>query len=113
VGGEQTKIITFGDGDVEPSHGSQGGGDGTLNSIQLRYPGETEWRTPRTKDIVHDVPAGTVYLQFSGGGGGWGDPRERPAEKVRYDVRNGFLSPARAREDYGVDIDGDATGGQQ
>jgi N-methylhydantoinase B len=111
VGGDQVKIITFGDGDVEPSHGSQGGGDGELNSIQLRYPGETEWRTLRTKDIVHDVPAGTVYRQLSGGGGGWGDAHERPAEKVRYDVRNSFVSSVRAREDYGVAIDRDATGG--
>ena len=70
-------MVTFGDGDVEPSHGSQGGGDGTLNIIQLRYPGETEWRTLRTKDLVEHVPGRHRLLQVSGGGGGWGDPRER------------------------------------
>ncbi|MCZ7663828.1 MAG: hydantoinase B/oxoprolinase family protein [Thermoleophilia bacterium] len=105
VGGEQVKIVTFGDGDVEPARGAAGGLNGTLNSIRLRYPGDEEWRTPRTKDLLHDVPAGTVYLQYSGGGGGWGDPRRRPAEKVLRDVRNGVVSVERARDDYGVVVD--------
>ncbi len=105
VGGQQTKIITFGDGDVEPSHGSQGGGDGALNSIQIRRPGEAEWQTLKTKDLLENVPPGTEYLQFSAGGGGWGDPRQRPVEKVVYDVRNGFVSAEQARAGYGVAVD--------
>ncbi len=103
-GGEDVKIITFGDGDVEPSHGSQGGGDGALNIIKIRTPGETEWRVLATKDIVDNVPAGTEYFQISGGGGGWGDPKERPAEKVLRDVRNELVSLESARRDYGVAI---------
>ena len=51
------------------------------------------------------MPAGTVYFQQAGGGGGWGDPHERPAEKVLRDVRNGLVSVEKAREDYGVVID--------
>jgi N-methylhydantoinase B len=105
VGGEQVKVVTFGDGDVEPSHGTQGGSDGTLNVIQLRYPGETEFKTLRTKDLVEDVPAGTVYYQTAGGGGGWGDPQERPVEKVLDDVRNEKVSLDKARALYGVAID--------
>ncbi len=104
-GGEQVKLITFGDGDVEASRGSQGGGAGTLNDIRVRYPGADDFTTLRTKDLVEDVPAGTVYLQRSGGGGGWGDPRLRPVEKVLRDVRNGVVSLAAARELYGVVVD--------
>ncbi|MHB9115785.1 MAG: hydantoinase B/oxoprolinase family protein [Thermoleophilia bacterium] len=105
VGGDDVRIITFGDGDVEPSRGSQGGAAGTLNRIQVRYPGDADFVTLRTKDLVEGVPAGTVYLQHSGGGGGWGDPRLRPADKVLRDVRNGLVSLEAARESYGVAID--------
>ena len=40
-------------------------------------------------------------------GGGFGDPLERDVERVVADVRDGLVSVARAREDYGVVIDGD------
>ena len=36
------------------------------------------------------------------GSGGYGDPRGRESELVRADVRNGLLSPERARDVYGV-----------
>src|SRR5215472_11729645 len=36
------------------------------------------------------------------GGGGLGDPHRRPAEKVLEDVRQGYVSVERARNDYGV-----------
>ena len=36
------------------------------------------------------------------GGGGLGNPLERPAERVLEDVRQGYVSVARARSDYGV-----------
>jgi len=36
------------------------------------------------------------------GGGGLGDPRRRPVEKVLEDVRQGYVSVERARNDYGV-----------
>jgi N-methylhydantoinase B len=36
------------------------------------------------------------------GGGGLGDPLSRPVDKVIEDVRQGYVSPERARSDYGV-----------
>jgi N-methylhydantoinase B len=38
------------------------------------------------------------------GGGGYGNPYERPIEKVLLDVQNGLVSVAGAREDYGIVI---------
>ena len=38
------------------------------------------------------------------GGGGYGNPMERPVEKVVWDVKNGLVSLDGAREDYGVII---------
>jgi len=106
IGGEQTQIVTFGDGDVEPAFGVNGGRGSTLNKIDLHYPDGKVYRTT-TKDLVPDVPAGTLYVQEAGGGGGYGPPKKRPEEKVRREVEDGILSLDVAREIYGVAIDPD------
>jgi N-methylhydantoinase B len=41
----------------------------------------------------------------SGGGGGCGDPRARPAPAVAEDVRQGYVSAKAAKELYGVVVD--------
>jgi N-methylhydantoinase B len=41
------------------------------------------------------------------GGGGFGDPRKRPADRVAGDVRDGLVSAEAARRDYGVALRGD------
>jgi N-methylhydantoinase B len=48
------------------------------------------------------VLAGQVVRVVTTGGGGWGDPLEREPELVLGDVRDGKVSLAAAREDYGV-----------
>ena len=100
IGSDDTTVVTFGDGDVEPAFGLAGGGPGSLNKIELVYPGG-EVRKLTSKDLVRGVPKGTLYVQHAGGGGGYGDPRQRPREKVREEVRNGVISPAVAIEAYG------------
>ncbi|KAB8184974.1 hydantoinase B/oxoprolinase family protein [Microbispora catharanthi] len=54
--------------------------------------------------LVDDFPvrAGQVIRIRTTGGGGWGSPYDRPAERVAADVRDGKVSPEGAREDYGV-----------
>ena len=42
-----------------------------------------------------------LSVEFAGGGG-WGSPYERDPERVHGDVVQNYVSPARAREDYGV-----------
>jgi len=93
IGSDDTTVVTFGDGDVEPAFGLLGGGPGCLNKIELVYPGG-EVRKLTSKDLVRGVPKGTLYVQHAGGGGGYGDPRERPRKKVCGEVRNGVISPA-------------------
>ncbi len=104
VGSDGTQIVTFGDGDVEPAFGLFGGGPGSLNRIELHYEDGRRY-VATSKDLVTDVPAGTLYLQEAGGGGGYGPPRERPAEKVQEEVRDGIVSIEAARELYGVLLD--------
>jgi N-methylhydantoinase B len=104
IGSDNTQVVVFGDGDVEPPFGLHGGGDGSLNSIRLRYPGGREYAA-RSLDLITGVPKGTVYRQLAGGGGGYGDPKDRPAELVAREVRNGIISVQAARDIYGVVVD--------
>jgi N-methylhydantoinase B len=48
------------------------------------------------------VRAGEVIRIRTTGGGGWGDPLDRDPAAVANDVRDGKVSPAGARDDYGV-----------
>jgi N-methylhydantoinase B len=108
IGSDDTQVVTFGDGDVEPAFGAHGGGQGTLNTIWLKYPDGTKYQCT-TKDLVRGVPKGTLYHQDAGGGGGYGNPHERKAEKVAWEVRNEIISPEAARKEYGVAVKPDGS----
>ncbi len=107
IGGENTKVVTFGDGDVEPAFGLFSGKNATLNKIELKYPDGEIYKTT-SKDLIEDVPPGTVLFQQAGGGGGYGDPLLRSAEQVAKEVKNGVISIEKARELYGVVIHPDS-----
>jgi N-methylhydantoinase B len=72
--------------------------------MELRFPDGNRHK-PKSKEIISDLPSGTILHQVAGGGGGYGKPYQRPAELVAKEVRNGVLSIQKAREDYGVVID--------
>jgi N-methylhydantoinase A/oxoprolinase/acetone carboxylase beta subunit len=48
------------------------------------------------------LEVGDAHVLEGGGGGGFGDPFERPVEAVAQDVRLGYVSAERAQRDYGV-----------
>jgi N-methylhydantoinase B len=50
------------------------------------------------------VDTDDVIRIITGAGGGLGDPRERDPEAVRRDVKNGLITPERAREVHGVKV---------
>ena len=82
--------------------GMAGGHDGANGYVHLR-PG-TE-REEITGGIYQSVSDGDVIVNYSGGGGGWGNPLERDPAAVLEDVRNDYVSISAARDDYGVVID--------
>jgi N-methylhydantoinase B len=59
----------------------------------------------KTREAINEILMGKTFHEIAGGGGGYGDPLQRPVEKVLKDVRNGFVSIEKAKEDYGVVID--------
>jgi N-methylhydantoinase B/oxoprolinase/acetone carboxylase alpha subunit len=48
---------------------------------------------------------GDQFWICQSGGGGYGEPKRRPAALVLADVRDGLVSIERARDHYGVVID--------
>ncbi len=96
-------ISAFGDGIDAGSEakGILGGGAGVLNRGELRYP-DGSVHVCRSKEVVAGIPKGTRWYQLAGGGGGYGDPRRRPAELVAREVRYGYVSADEAERHYGV-----------
>jgi N-methylhydantoinase B len=85
-----------------PPWGLFGGGDALPNRFTAeRADGRVE-EFPNGKVAALRVGAGEAYVLESGGGGGYGNPLERPAERVRQDVVEGYVSPAVAHDTYGV-----------
>ncbi len=51
-----------------------------------------------------ELKPGDVVIMDAAGGGGYGDSLERDIETVERDVLDGYVSPERAKKDYGVVI---------
>jgi N-methylhydantoinase B len=85
-------------------YGLAGGepGGGSQNIIN---PGPQQTALPTMPMRAIPLRHGDVFRHISAGGGGYGDPLERPPEAVLEDVRDEKVSLAAARERYGVVID--------
>ncbi len=62
-----------------------------------------DWKNPLLAG-VRFAPEETFMFE-STGGGGWGNPYERPVEDVLNDIKDDFVSIEAAREQYGVVVD--------
>jgi N-methylhydantoinase B len=85
---------------LNPAPGAVGGSEGRTGDFVAVATGE---RLPR-KQLVRLTADDAVRLSFPGGGG-YGDPRTRPVERVLADVVNGYVTPEAAREQYGVVVE--------
>jgi N-methylhydantoinase B len=85
--------------------GLEGGGDGAGNELAIRSNGKWQESFNNAKFIFDIKKEGDAFRIRAGGGGGYGNPWERPIEKVREDVRQGYVSVKAAEELYGVMID--------
>ncbi|MHB8650936.1 MAG: hydantoinase B/oxoprolinase family protein [Gaiellaceae bacterium] len=98
---EQAQLSLWFERSVTPAWGLFGGRDAAPPIVVLNPGGEDERRLLKASRVA--LKRGDVIRTMTGGGGGFGDPRERDPEDVRRDVRNRHLTPAAAREVYGVD----------
>jgi N-methylhydantoinase B len=87
--------------------GLWGGMKGTCSESMVRKPGDNDFKP--TYGFRTPLPAESVVFTRTGGGGGWGDPLEREATRVRDDVLNEFVSRDAALQAYGVVLSDDLT----
>jgi N-methylhydantoinase B len=84
--------------------GVNGGEPGMRSTKRLVRANGTEENIPSKCDRVHVEPGDILHFN-TWGGGGWGDPLKRPAEKVADDVNRGLVTVDGARR-YGVVVSG-------
>jgi N-methylhydantoinase B len=90
------------DGAVVPAFGVLGGLSGAPVGAWIDRDGSIEGFATPGKIAGHALQEGDVVLVRSAGGGGYGDPLDREPERVAADLSDGYISPAAARNLYGV-----------
>lgn len=105
----QATYSVLADGAVLPAFGVQGGRSGVpVSSHVIRDGRELPFATPG-KVGGFPLREGDVLVLQAAGGGGYGDPLERPVERVLEDLREGYISAERCRDRYGVVVRDDLT----
>jgi N-methylhydantoinase B len=89
-----------------PCWGVNGGHGGRPGRVVVN-PGQPDERELRPISDQNRLRHGDIVRISTAGGGGWGSPLLRPAEQVRMDVLDGFISAESALTDYGVVLSGD------
>jgi N-methylhydantoinase B len=85
--------------------GLSGGQDAAPNRLSVRRRDGQLEAFPNGKVNAMKLDAGDAFILDAGGGGGYGSPLERPPDRVRADVVEGYVSLQAARDDYGVELD--------
>ena len=113
---DSSQLNVMADRSVIPPWGMSGAPPGSLNSVTVVRDG-VEMRPSSIPGKIKSFPLeyGDVVLMQASSGAGVGDPLEREVETVRAEVREGYVTPDRARDVYGVvfengDVDRSATG---
>ncbi|UAL28444.1 hydantoinase B/oxoprolinase family protein [Nocardioides rotundus] len=98
-------FMSIADRSILSCWGVKGGRAGRPFEVTIDLGGPDE----RVVDALADaesVRSGQVIRIRTTGGGGWGDPLERPYDEVARDVAWGKVSVEGAREDYGAVVSG-------
>lgn len=106
-----TRLSGTADGHRRGPRGADGGQPGMPNRFLISRDGHE-----RPIDEVFDLPSpgkfanlclepGDIFVSRQGGGGGFGNPRERDREAVDADLRAGYVTAAQAVEAYGREAD--------
>jgi N-methylhydantoinase B len=91
-------VSSIADRTVYPAPGLLGGQAGATGEVRLG-----DGTRLHAKALVDLRPGDVVHVNLPGGGG-YGDPFERDADKVRWDVIEGYISVEEAERKYGVAV---------
>ncbi len=93
--------ITFGDGTANPPHGILGGTAAIGGGQYVEDAGSGKRSYVSASGRIR-IEEGNTWTGVVTGGGGYGSPLERPAERVREEVRDLVISREAAFEVFGV-----------
>lgn len=103
-GGGELTVLYAADGTITPAAGTRGGGAGGTARAAMRKDDGTVVELPPCHGIT--LVAGEKIISHSASGGGYGLPTERDPSKVIHDLAEGWISVERARDVYGVAVNG-------
>jgi N-methylhydantoinase B len=95
--GQPVRLSLLSDRHRFPPYGVRGGMHGAPSAITL-----DDGSRPHPKSRT-SVDSGRRVILLYAGGGGYGDPGSRDREAVRADLRDGYISAAAAKRDYGLE----------
>jgi N-methylhydantoinase B len=95
---------------VYSAGGVFGGTEGGLGAYRVLRDGQV---IELASKCTYTLRRGDIVQIVTGGGGGYGPPRERPRDLVERDLRGGYISAQTAREVYGLDVPAGGPGGLQ
>jgi N-methylhydantoinase B len=98
---DQASITVCADRHISRPPGLFGGCPGTAARYVLN-PGTEREKVLSSKTPYIPLERGTLVWLQSAGGGGLGDPKRRDRSKVRWDLKNGYITDETAREAYGM-----------
>lgn len=98
---KDANFMSIADRSILACWGLKGGKAGASFSVTIDAGGPNEREIDALADAA-PVLKGEIIRIRTTGGGGWGDPLERPFAEVERDLRWGKISFAGARADYGV-----------
>jgi len=95
-------ISVLGDRQDHRPFGIAGGGPAAPSIVRLRLGGEEKIPPMRSKLEKQKLMPGDSLFAATPGGGGFGDPNERPFDAIQEDLDLGYISRETAQSAYGV-----------
>ena len=89
---------------VHPAWGVLGGGEARPGSVVV-VKAAIGQSVPMRKARGYELFPGDIVILETGGGGGYGPPRERDIGAIQRDLDHGYVTPSAAEADYGVKLD--------
>lgn len=103
---EDSSFSVEGDGHKYAPWGFDGGKDGEVGELTLRFPNGTEKNLP-SKIPNTSAQKGSALRMTGPCGGGYGNPLERSPQAVHEDYLDDYITQGQARKEYGVSITDD------
>jgi len=91
-----------------PAYGANGGLSGKGGLVVVN-PDTADEYSLKTMSDGNSLKKGDLVRIITPGGGGWGNPLQRPIERVLEDVLDGFISAQSAKDEYGVVLNAEGT----